>query len=107
MIYVDLKYIGMLSNRLRNFKRKTDYTWNFSCPFCGDSTKNKLKARGYIYRVTSNLFFRCHNCDHGTNLGGVIKQVDPSLYNEYVVVAHAVIDRRPPLSLWDGAERPP
>jgi len=85
MIYVDLKYVGMLSNRLRNFKRKTDYTWNFSCPFCGDSTKNKLKARGYIYRVTSNLFFRCHNCDHGTNLGGVIKQLDQSLYNEYVV----------------------
>lgn len=75
----------MLSNRLRNFKQKNDYLWNFSCPFCGDSSKNKLKARGYVYRQKSDLFFRCHNCGHGTNLGNLIKHVDEQLYNMYVI----------------------
>lgn len=85
MLYVDIKFVNMLSPRLRNFKKKNDYLWNFSCPMCGDSSKNKLKARGYIYRQKSDLFFRCHNCGHGTNLGNLIKFVDDHLYKEYVL----------------------
>lgn len=85
MLYVDLKFVNMLSPRLRNFKKKNDYLWNFSCPVCGDSSKNKLKARGYIYRQKSDLFVRCHNCGYSTNLGNLIKFVDEHLYKEYVL----------------------
>lgn len=85
MLYVDIKYVNQLSTRLRNFKQKNQYLWNFSCPFCGDSSKNKLKARGYVYRQKSDLFFRCHNCGHGTNLGNLIKFVDEHTYKEYVL----------------------
>ena len=46
---IESKYIRLLSHRLRNFKQKKDYLWNFSCPICGDSKKNLLKARGYVY----------------------------------------------------------
>lgn len=85
MLYIDAKYASILGARLRNFKKKNDYLWNYSCPVCGDSSKNKLKARGYIYRKKSDLFVRCHNCNYGTNLGSFIKYVDTTLYDEYVL----------------------
>ena len=68
MNYIDTKYISLISPRLRNFTKKGDYLWNFSCPFCGDSQKNQRKARGFIYRTKNDLFYKCHNCSHGTNL---------------------------------------
>lgn len=85
MLYVDVKYANMLSPRLRNYKHKNDFLWNFSCPVCGDSSKNKLKARGYIYKVKTGLFVKCHNCGYGSNLGNFIKYLDPVLYQEYVL----------------------
>lgn len=85
MLYIDAKYAQILGSRLRNFKQKNDYLWNYSCPVCGDSSKNKLKARGYIYRTKSDLFCKCHNCGHSTNIGNLIKHVDPQLYDEYVL----------------------
>ena len=85
MLYIDAKYAQILGSRLRNFKQKNDYLWNYSCPVCGDSSKNKLKARGYIYRTKSDLFCKCHNCGHSTNIGNLIKYVDPQLYDEYVL----------------------
>jgi len=85
MLYIDAKYAQILGSRLRNFKQKKDYLWNYSCPVCGDSTKNKLKARGYIYRAKTDLFVKCHNCGYGTNIGNLIKYVDPILYDEYVL----------------------
>ncbi len=83
MLSVDSKYIRLLSFRLRNFKQKNDYLWNFSCPICGDSKKNKTKARGYVYRKLNDLFYTCHNCGAGLSLGNFIKHVDESLYKEY------------------------
>jgi hypothetical protein len=85
MLYIDAKYVSFLSSRVRNFKQKKDYLWNMSCPFCGDSSKNKLKARGYVYRKKSDLFYSCHNCGKGTNLGNLLKEVDSLLYSEYVL----------------------
>lgn len=85
MLYIDAKYAQILGSRLRNFKQKKDYLWNYSCPVCGDSTKNKLKARGYIYRAKADLFCKCHNCGYSTNIGNLIKHVDSKLYDEYVL----------------------
>jgi len=85
MLYVDLKFISQLSTKLRNFKQTKDNTFNFSCPFCGDSRKNKLKARGYVYQKKADLFYKCHNCGVGTNAGNLIKQVDAYLYEQYVL----------------------
>ena len=75
----------MISHRLRNFKRKQDYVWNFSCQLCGDSKKNVLKARGYVYKKGNNLFYSCKNCGVGTSVGKLLEQVDGSLYKEYIL----------------------
>ena len=84
-LYIDTKYVRLVSSRLRNFKQKNTNLFNMSCPFCGDSQTNKLKARGYIFAKENNLIFKCHNCGVGTNVGNFIKHVDPSLHGEYVL----------------------
>ncbi len=84
-IITDSKYLRLTSSRLRNFKQKKDYLWNFSCPFCGDSKKNLSKARGYVFQKGTNLFYSCHNCGVGTNLANLLKHVDPSMHQEYVL----------------------
>ena len=82
---IDSKYVRLLSHRLRNFKQKDSNLYNFSCPLCGDSQKNKTKARGYMFAKGSNMFYRCHNCGVSTNVGNFLKQVDGTLYKEYVL----------------------
>jgi len=85
MLFIDTKYANMLNTYLRNFKQKKDYLWNFSCPICGDSSSNKTKARGYIYRKKHDLFVKCHNCSYGANIGNFIKEVSAPLYDEYTL----------------------
>jgi transcription elongation factor Elf1 len=82
-IYVDKKYIALASVKLDRFKQKSEFLWNFRCPYCGDSSKNKIKARGYVYRKKSDLFFMCHNCGVSTTLGRMLKHVDPGMYSRY------------------------
>ena len=84
-IPVESKYVRLISSRLRNFKQKNTNLWNFSCPFCGDSQKNKTKARGYVFAKGNNLFYRCHNCGVSTNVANLIKHVDGALHKEFVL----------------------
>ena len=83
--YIDLKFINDISGRLSQFKKKTDYLFNFRCPHCGDSQKSKTKARAYLYRVKNDMFFKCHNCGQGQNLANFIKFIDPKLYEQYLL----------------------
>lgn len=82
-LITDRKYLQLVSGRLQRYAQKSEYLWNFRCPFCGDSRKNKAKARGYVYRRKNDLFFTCHNCSVSTTLGNLIKSVDHSLYEQY------------------------
>ena len=84
-LITDSKYLKLISLRLRNFKQKNDYLWNFSCPYCGDSKKHHTKARGYVFQKSNNLFYRCHNCSIGTTVGNLIYHVDQSLHKEYTM----------------------
>jgi transcription elongation factor Elf1 len=82
---IDTKYVRLISSRLRNFKQKNDNLFNFSCNFCGDSQKNKTKARGYVFEKAGGLFYRCHNCGISTNVANLIKHTDAALYQEYIM----------------------
>lgn len=85
MLWLDAKYSGILCTRFRNFKRVDTYTLNFSCPVCGDSKKNKRKARGYVYKKGDKLNFTCKNCGHGTTFTKFLKSQDEDLYREYKI----------------------
>lgn len=85
MLYIDAKYASILGAQLRNFRQVKPYTWNFSCPVCGDSTTKKTKARGYILNFKGGLSYKCHNCGLSCNFGNLLKRVDSRLYDEYVL----------------------
>lgn len=82
MIWIEAKYACLLSSRVRNYARKSSNLWNFSCPFCGDSEKNKRKARGYLYETKGKLRFHCHNCSADMPFDKFIREIDESLYLE-------------------------
>jgi transcription elongation factor Elf1 len=83
MHWLESKYIGLVSNRLRNYKRKSATLFNFSCPFCGDSDSDKKKARGYVYAKKGNTLFHCHNCGLTHNFPNFLKNLDYQLYSEF------------------------
>lgn len=83
MLWLEQKYIGLLSNRLRNFKRKSSGLYNFSCPLCNDSETDKRKARGYIYEKQGKTLFHCHNCGTTNGFEKFLQKLDQALFNEY------------------------
>ena len=82
-MYTDIKYVNLLSSRLTNFKRKDDFLWNFRCPLCGDSQKNRNKTRGFIFKIKTDLVYKCHNCGISMPFPKLIEALDPTLYKEY------------------------
>jgi transcription elongation factor Elf1 len=83
MDYVDVKYINLISGRLLKFKKVKNNLYNFRCPICGDSQKNKNKARGYLYQVKNNTNFKCHNCGLNVSFNNFLKQIDSTVYKQY------------------------
>jgi len=82
---IDVQYLYNISPRLDRFKKKSRNLFNFRCPYCGDSKKNKSKARGFVYAVKNEYFYKCHNCSKGTTLGKLIEYIDPQIYKQYVI----------------------
>ena len=85
MDLVDSKYVSLLSPRLEKFSRKKADLYNFRCPLCGDSSKNRTKTRGYLYAVKNNTNFKCHNCGASMSFNNFLKQLDPVLHKQYTM----------------------
>jgi hypothetical protein len=85
MSYIDLKYINIISPRLQKFAKKKDYLYNFRCPYCGDSAKNKNRARGFFFLMKSDMVYKCHNCGIGRNLANFLKDIDVNVHDQYVM----------------------
>ena len=83
MDLVDSKFIGIISPRLQKFKRVKNNLYNFRCPICGDSKKNKSKTRGYLYTMKANVNFKCHNCGASMSFGNFLKTLDSVIYKQY------------------------
>lgn len=83
MDYIDVKYINLLSLRLDKFKKIKSNLYNFRCPICGDSQKNKNKSRGYLYSIKNNTNYKCHNCGINISFYNFLKKIDFSLHKEY------------------------
>ncbi len=78
------KYILLLSSGLENFKKKGDNLFNFRCTICGDSQRNRNKARAYIYDSAGDTWFKCHKCGFNTHFEQYLRNQDYSLYSEYI-----------------------
>lgn len=82
-LYIDTKYINLISPRLERFHWKKSSLAVCRCPVCGDSSKNKSKVRFYFYEKNGGFFVRCHNCDYSTTIGGLLKRMDGNLHQQY------------------------
>jgi len=85
MDLIDVKYIGLLGSRLEKFKQVKPGLYNFRCPLCGDSQKNKNKTRGYLYELKNNTNFKCHNCGASTSFNYFLKELDINLHKQYTL----------------------
>lgn len=85
MSVIDSKYIGLVSSRLQKFSLKKTGLYNFRCPYCGDSQKHKNKTRGYIYKYKNDHNFKCHNCGASKSFTNFLKDLDTTLYDQYVM----------------------
>jgi hypothetical protein len=87
MLYVDISFVNNVAVLVRNFKRKPGQVFNFSCPLCGDSSKDKSKARAYFYpnETGSDLLFKCHNCSQSMLFGNFLKRQFPEIYDSYIL----------------------
>lgn len=84
MLWLDQKYIGIISVKLDGFKKSTHNAYNFRCPVCGDS-QHKRKKRGYLYYKKGNYNFFCHNCSASMSLWNFLKYLDPVTHSQYVL----------------------
>jgi transcription elongation factor Elf1 len=84
-VFIDRAFLLRLSPKLQRFTQKKDDLYNFRCPLCGDSQKNKTKSRGYVYRKKNDYFYMCHNCGASTTFYNFLDKVDPSLTKEYAL----------------------
>ena len=82
-LFLDQKYLTLISNRLPLFKKKKDGVYNCRCVICGDSHKKKSKARGYFFNNKNKLMYKCFNCDASMYFSSFLKTVDANLFNDY------------------------
>ena len=82
-MYIEQKYLLLASSQLQGFKKKGNNLYNFRCPYCGDSQKNKNKTRGFVFELKGDLVYKCHNCGVSMPIGKLFEHVDPTLYKEY------------------------
>lgn len=86
MDHIDQAYIGRVSLRLDQFKQKSPGRYNFRCPICGDSAKNKYKARAWFFSTDGKTRFHCFNDDTcGSDFGFFLKRHDSTLYSEWAL----------------------
>ena len=84
MLWLERKYLSMVVSNLDLAKWKNDNTLNHRCPYCGDSSKNQHKARGYHFAVEQSFIFKCHNCGKSTSSVNFLKDNFPVIHKEYI-----------------------
>lgn len=84
-VFIDRSFLLRVSPKLSKFKQKKEDLYNFRCPICGDSSKDKNLARGFIFRKKNDYFFYCHNCSASLSFYSFLDKVDASLVKEYAL----------------------
>jgi len=79
---IDEKYINLLSGKIDKLKKIKPGLYNCRCPLCGDSQRNKSKARGYFYQVNNNTNYKCHNCGASMSFNNFLKIFDSPLHSQ-------------------------
>jgi len=89
-VYIDREFLGQIQYRLEGFVQKNSDLYNFRCPFCLDSKKNKSKKRGFIYKITDAeaYAYKCWNCGKSISFGHFLEAIDATAYKQYVLAKY-------------------
>lgn len=85
-LFIQKQYVDEVSTRIDKYivKRHSPYMANFRCHICGDSSKNKLKRRGYFLEKDGHITYYCHNGCGSIPFQKYLKVYHPDLYTRYV-----------------------
>jgi len=92
-LFVDKKYINLVSTYFNKFKWTSEKVASCRCVFCGDSERYKAKKRGFFFTKGDTYFYKCHNCGRSFNVYQVLELLNPSLCREYRVEAEWLKDK--------------
>ena len=84
MLWLERKYLSLVMSHLEQSKWKNENTLNHRCNYCGDSQKNKYKARGFHFLVEQSFVYKCHNCGKSTSSQNFLKDHFPTVHKEFV-----------------------
>lgn len=79
--------INEISHLLENFKweRTASGTGNCRCFVCGDSKKNRNKARMFFFQTNDGRYnVYCHNCGYSASLKNFVKTYFKEYFNQYL-----------------------
>lgn len=82
-LFLDQKYLTLISSKLPLFTKKKDFTYNCRCVLCGDSVKKLKKARGYFFAYKTDLMYKCYNCDASMKFSSFLKMIEPGIFSQY------------------------
>ena len=71
--------VRLISTRVRNFHEMGTDTFRWSCDVCGDSSRDRRKARFYVGRKGQDLLCFCHNCGFSGSLLSYCRISHPDL----------------------------
>ena len=78
--------INQIRFEVRNFKANPDgRSWNFSCEVCGDSSKDRRKARFGVAIKGDGAVVGCFNCGYANRFESYLKVFHPSVYERISV----------------------
>jgi hypothetical protein len=85
--YLDHMFVGRMSFSIPRFKWIKGNVARCRCPYCGDSKKSTVKARGYFFvnEKKDGYTFSCKNCGVSRSVYGFLEDHDQVLWKEYIV----------------------
>lgn len=85
IIYLDHKYVGFASTRLKNFARKGQGLYLCACPACGDSKRKSKAAHCYLFETRDGIRAYCHRCGWSVSMGRFLRTIDEEMYRDYLM----------------------
>lgn len=84
--FIDVEYANKTALRVNRYKiiSNNPFKANFRCPFCEDSKKSKIKARGWLLEDNNMIHYYCHNCFASYSFVQFLRNLEPTLYQDYI-----------------------
>ena len=74
-----------MGSRLDRFRPLSRNRYECRCPLCGDSKKDKKKARGNFFMYKGSWLYKCHNCGRSMRIPTMLEELYEDLYDEYLM----------------------